>query len=461
MIATMMLSDVTKYMPGKLIGRDVEFSSVTTDSREILGGDLFVALVGERFDGNQFVEEVARKNAAAAIVSAQQNTDLPQLLVADTAVALGWLGHINRKRSNAKVMAITGSQGKTTVKEITGTILQQHQDVLVTRGNLNNTIGAPLMLLKLSESHQAAVIELGANAPGEIAWTAMLCDPHIVLINNATETHLEGFGSLNGVVRAKGEIIDAAASTHTVVLNADDPSVKIWQSRAGERRCVTFSMKTARDRTVAADYYVESLELSPGGSTFELQSPVGKISCFLPLPGAHNVANALAASALCIEAGTDLRIVSQGLAKVAAVPGRLRPCAGICGSQLLDDTYNASPSSFKAAIDVLLAISETSGMQSVVIAGDMAEMGDNTVQAHEEVGRYARDKGVAALWTVGKYSQLTAAAYGSAARHFADKAALLEFAEKVIDRNYVILIKGSRSAGMDTITKQLSSEEKI
>jgi UDP-N-acetylmuramoyl-tripeptide--D-alanyl-D-alanine ligase len=418
-------------------------------------GDLFVALSGENFDGNRFVAQVAGKQAVAAIVSKAQDVAIPQLIVDDTTEALGWLGHINRKHSRANIIAITGSQGKTSVKEIAGSILSQQFHVLVTRGNLNNNIGAPLMLLELEEQHQQAVIELGANAGGEIAWTAKITDPHIVLINNAAETHLEGFGSLAGVVKAKGEIIDSAPSTHTVVLNADDPNTPLWRERAGRRRCVTFGLNAK------ADYQAVNLTLTANGTRFDIESARGRIACFLPLPGRHNVANALAAAALCLEAGAAPVSVCDGLARVVAVPGRLCPVAGINNSRLLDDSYNASPSSFKAAMDVLAAINAGSKIHRVLVMGDMAELGSLTVKAHRDVGLYARDSGFDELWSTGACSELASQAFGEGGRHFDDKDELINFAVGKMSGNHVVLVKGSRSAGMDYVVQALRSREDV
>lgn len=455
MIGSMNLSAPTEYMPANLMGADVAFSRVSTDSRKLQAGDLFIALSGENFDGNRFVAQVAGKQAVAAIVSEAQDTSIPQLVVEDTAVALGWLGHINRQRSRANIVAITGSQGKTSVKEITGSILSQQFNVLVTRGNLNNNIGAPMMLLELEEQHQQAVIELGANAAGEIAWTAKLTDPHIVLINNAAETHLEGFGSLAGVVQAKGEIIDSAPSTHTVVLNADDPNIAQWRERAGRRRCVTFGLDAA------ADYQAVNLVLTANGTRFDIEFARGRIACFLPLPGRHNVANALAAAALCLEAGASTASVCDGLARVSAVPGRLCPVSGVNDSRLLDDSYNASPSSFRAAIDVLAAIRGGSNIRRVLIMGDMAELGGLTVQAHRDVGSYARDCGLDEFWSTGACSELASQAFGEGGRHFEDRDALIGYARQQLNNESVVLVKGSRSAGMDYVVQQLRNTENV
>jgi UDP-N-acetylmuramoyl-tripeptide--D-alanyl-D-alanine ligase len=455
MMAPLTLSQLFPCLPAKLSGADVSFHSVSTDTRQVKPGDLFIALSGERFDGNRFVKEAQDKGACAAIVSAWQDVAIPQLLVRDTVQALGWIGHLNRSQSQAQVVAITGSQGKTTVKELTGAILSRRYRTLVTRGNLNNSIGAPQMLLELDASHERAVIELGANAQGEIAWGTRITNPEIVLLNNAAETHVEGFGGLQGVVKGKGEIIDSAPATHTVILNADDDHVGIWLQRAVNRRVVLFSGTGSAD----ADYRATSVELLTDGSRFELVALKGSIVCFLPLAGCHNVSNAVAAAALAIEAGASLVDVRDALAAVKAVDGRLKPMAGMAGSRLIDDTYNASPASFKAAIDVLCQISQSQSLRSVLIAGDMAELGDIADRAHLDLGKYAREMGVDQLWCTGKLSARTAEGFGEGAWHFDSKDALARHAVNTLDAGMVVLVKGSRSAGMEDIVNKIRSGE--
>lgn len=455
MIGTYSLSTLFSCMPAKLIGDDVEFGGVSSDTRTVAPGDLFIAISGERFDGNNFVPLAAQKKAVAAIVSKQQETTIPQLLVADPVQALGWLGHKNRRRSAAVVVAITGSQGKTTVKELAGAILSQRFRTLVTRGNLNNSIGAPRMLLEIDEEHQRVVIELGANAQGEIAWGTRIADPHIVLLNNAAETHVEGFGGLQGVVKGKGEIIDSAESTHTVILNADDSHIDVWLERAATRRCIQFS-GTGK---AAADYRATDVRMSVDGCRFQLITPQGSAACFLPLAGAHNVSNAVAAAALSVEAGASLSDVTAALASVKAVDGRLKQMQGMAGSRLLDDTYNASPSSFRAAIEVLCQIAHSQSLKSVLIAGDMGELGDIAESAHRELGEYAKARGVDQLWTVGQLTKACSAAFGDAARHFSSKQELTEFARNTLSAHYVVLVKGSRSAGMEEIVSKIKSGE--
>lgn len=455
MIGAFSLSELFRCMPAKLHGDDVHFSRVSTDTRTLAPGDLFVAISGEQFDGNAFVADAAGKQAVAAIVSKQQLASIPQLLVSDPVQALGWLGYQNRARSSAQIVAITGSQGKTTVKEFAGAILAQQYRTLVTRGNLNNSIGAPHMLLEIESGHERVVIELGANAQGEIAWGTRITDPHIVLLNNAAETHVEGFGGLEGVVKGKGEIIDSAESTHTVILNADDSHVDIWLKRAGERRCVQFS----GSGNIVADYRAEKIQLSPEECRFELSTPIGSVLCSLPLPGAHNVSNAVAAAALSMEAGASLADVKNALATVQTVRGRLKPLRGLAGSRLIDDSYNASPSSFRAAIDVLCQIAQSQTLKSVLIVGDMAELGNIAESAHRNIGCYAKECGVDQMWTVGRLSEQSAKAFGANARHFESKNELTVYARKVLSPDLVVLVKGSRSAGMEDVVSKIKSGE--
>lgn len=454
MIGSLCLSDLLTVMTAELVGDDVCFTQISTDSRTIAPGALFIALAGHNFDGHRFVGQAVAAGASAIIVAEKQDVSVPQLIVDDTELALGWLGHLNRSKSSALIAAVTGSQGKTSVKEMAGAILKEQFRVLVTQGNLNNTIGAPLMLLRLSAEHERAVIELGANHAGEIAHTVAMTNPQIVLLNNAAETHLEGFGSLQGVVQAKGEIIDSAPATHTVILNADDSACDIWIKRAAERTVRLFSVH--KD---TVDYFADQVTAATDGMNFCLHSPVGKIDCFVGLPGRHNVANAVAASAIAIEAGADLDSVKNALAAVKPVAGRLYPRQGVNGASLLDDSYNASPSSFRAAIDVLADITGDSSKSSIVIMGDMAELADQAVVAHREVGRYARENGVAALWSVGEFSRHASDAFGKAAKHFASIEELCSHAQQVMSNTDLVLIKGSRSAGMDVVADCLADGE--
>ncbi len=453
MIGSMQLQPLLPLLGAELKGPDVMFSGVSTDSRKLVSGDLYVALRGERFDGHEFVADASRDGATAALVEYFVDCEISQLRVADSRKALGQIAILNRQRSPARRFALTGSQGKTTVKEICARIMGLHNRVLVTRGNLNNDIGVPLMLLELDRDHSLAVFELGANAAGEIAWTVELVAPEIVLINNAAETHLEGFGSLEGVVQAKGEIIDGVIGDGVVVLNADDPAVDIWTHRAGNRRVVTFSTKAG----ARSEYSVRVLSRNALGSRIELLTPEGECLVDLPLPGTHNIANALAATALCMEAGISLDDVCEGIQRMEAVPGRLAQREGLGGSVLLDDSYNASPSSFRAAIEVLVSLARERDAIPVLVAGDMAELGDRSAELHRQLGRDAENGGVAQLWACGRHAEDVVAGLDIEALAFPDRQALIHHARAQLSAKTVLLVKGSRSAGMQDVVTALSN----
>lgn len=451
----MTLSSVSEALQGTLIGPDVQFSSVCTDTRALCPNDLFVALVGDNFNGNRFVQQAAANGACAAIVSEDSDSDISQLKVEDTTKALGNLAKLNRQHSNARVAAITGSQGKTGVKEMLGSIMNCAASVLVTKGNLNNHIGVPLTLLRLTEEHVYAVIELGASGAGEISYTVKMVEPHVAVITNAAETHVEGFGSLQGVVEAKGEIIDGVADDGVIVLNASDSNFSQWRARAGAKKVVTFAVQL-NESTVTSDYLARDITINDGASSrFMLCTPAGDTAVKLNLLGTHNVANAVAASAAAIELGATLAQVKQGLEMVSPVSGRLAKVAGWSGSILIDDSYNASPSSFHAAINVL---AQQNGRR-ILVMGDMGELGDKAEIEHQRVGELAVRCGLESIWTVGSKSQLAAAAFGDGAQHFETQEALVEYARKELKQGVVALIKGSRSSAMDIVVKQLSSGE--
>lgn len=456
MIGVMQLSALSDPLQGVLQGGDCEFGSVCTDSRSLRQGELYLALRGERFDGNDYTGAAAEKGACGAIVSRFSDARIPQLMVGDTLVALGQVAKINRQRSSAHVIALTGSQGKTTVKEMLGCILRQLKPTLVTRGNLNNRIGVPLTLLDLNEEHRYAVIELGANGAGEIADTVDMTEPHVVLINNATATHLEGFGSVEGVILAKGEIIDGCADDGVVVLNADDPAFERWRERAGNRRVVGFSLQ-AESR--AACYTCAEVTLHETSSVFTLRAPAGDIKVTLPVPGKHNIANALASAAAALESGISLQSVASGLRQMSSVPGRMDISIAGNGLLLIDDSYNASPSSFRAAVDVLMALGRSRNARTLLVAGDMAELGETSPLLHSQCGEYARESGVDALWCTGTLCRLMADAFGTGAEHFPDRDALMLRLEEAAAPDMVVLVKGSRSAGMEKIVDRLRNRE--
>ncbi len=449
MIGSMSLANLAQQLNGQLTGGDVSFNNLSTDTRNIHPGDAYLALVGERFDGNDFVADACERGAAAAIISTPQNADLPLLQVADTHQALAQIALGNRLRSEARVIALTGSQGKTTVKEMLAAILAKAGPTLYTSANLNNTIGVPLTLLRLDKSHRYAVIEMGANSQGEIAFSVKAARPDMALITNASDAHVEGFGSLQGIVEAKGEILDGLQGEGKALLNADDPNVGQWIKRAGAHHVVLFSYD---NKSGQAAYYARKVSIGEQGRVaFELQSPLGAQAVSLRLLGKHNVFNAVAAAAAAIETGASLQQVADGLADCEAVPGRLMPLTGINGSTIVDDSYNASPASFFAAIDVLMTFKG----KKILVAGDMKELGSNSAEAHFAVGNYAREAAVDELWAVGEASQQTVAGFGAAGRLFPGQEELIKAGEAVADENTVFLIKGSRGSRMDVLVEAL------
>jgi len=443
------LRSVADRLGGELHGKDLEFRALSIDSRTVRPGDLFLAIEGDRFDGNDFLGEAIARGACAAIVSRLSEIGIPQVLIGDTTSALGQIAMMNRLAARARLIAITGSQGKTTVKEMTGSILEKVGPTHVTRGNLNNSIGVPLTLLEICAEHEFGVIEMGASSAGEIAYSTGLVKPDVALITNAASAHIEGFGSLEGVAQAKGEIIDGLSDDGVMVLNGDDQFYKTWKARAASRKVVGFSTQDAR-----ADYFADKVQRSPDGSlSFRLTANGISETLTLGLLGKHNIRNALAAAALAIESGAGLEHVRTGLQKIEPVKGRLSPVDNVLGGTVIDDSYNASPESFRAAIDVL---SEFEGHR-ILLAGDMAELGATTAEAHSELGAYARKSGIEELWTVGEFVRLSAKEFGSGARHFNDKDSAINCCLEKLRSGVTLLVKGSRSAGLDEIITAIAS----
>jgi len=450
----MSLSQIAEQLDGELIGRDVVFSNISTDTRALTKDDLFMALIGENFDGNNFIAEAKSQGAAAAIVSRASEIDLPQLKVSDPHVALGALANLNRKKSAAKVIALTGSQGKTTVKEMLGAILNKRADTLITNANLNNTIGVPLTLLQIEGNHQFAVIEMGADKAGEITFSVSAAEPDIVLITNASVSHIEGFGSLAGIVSAKGEIIEGVdEATGLVLLNADEAHLDVWLELAQGRRTVLFSQENKNGNS---DYFASQISASSYGEmSFTLNSPVGTCEISMQFLGAHNVLNAIAASAAALEAGASLTNVAAGLANLKPICGRLSTESTKNNCLLINDTYNASPNSFKAAINVLVSLSG----HKILVVGDMKELGEETDASHKWVGEYAKRAGVNELFAVGEKSLLTANTFGSKGKHFSSRQDLVKACKSLANAETIFLIKGSRGARMEYVVNELISAE--
>lgn len=443
------LSQLADVLDGERSGADVTLRQVTTDTRQLAAGQdaLFVALKGERFDAHDFAAEAVAHGAAALLVDRPLPVAAPQLVVADTRRALGQLGGWVRQQVPARVVALTGSSGKTTVKEMTAAILRQCGNVLATQGNLNNDIGVPLTLLRLTPQHDFAVIELGANHQGEIAWTTALTRPQAALVNNLCAAHLEGFGSLEGVAAAKGEIFDGLPPTGIAIVNADSQALDRWAPRLAGRTVWRFSAGAT-----PAEFTASAVRHAVDQSQFTLHTPLGACSVTLPLPGRHNVANALAAAALALAAGADLAAVQAGLASLQPVAGRLYPITLSEGKLILDDSYNANEGSMLAAVQTL---SQMPGYR-VLVAGDMAELGSAAPDCHRRVGEAAREYGIDSVLSVGTLSAAISQASG-VGEHFSDKTALVARLRALLAEHAVItvLIKGSRSTAMEQVTRAL------
>lgn len=430
---------------------DLSINEVTTDTRKVIEGSLFIALEGERFDAHDFAEQAITNGAAALLVNRRLPFNIPQLIVKDTRLALGQLSHWVRMQVSAQVVSLTGSSGKTSVKEMTAAILRQCGEVLYTAGNLNNDIGVPLTLLRLTPKHQFAVIELGANHIGEIAYTVNLVKPEAALVNNLAAAHLEGFGSLQGVAQAKGEIFDALPDDGIAIINLESNDWEHWQTKLKNKKVWRFSVQYRPD----SDFYATDIRLTQTDTEFTLHSPLGESKIILPLLGLHNIANAMAASALAVSVGASLNAVADGLALSQPVRGRLFPIKLNDNQLLLDDTYNANVGSMSAAVEVLATMSG----YRVMVVGDMGELGDDARSCHQQVGEVAKSVGIDSVLSVGNLSQFISLASGCG-QHFENKAALVEHILELLKQynNITLLIKGSRSAAMEQVIQGIQEK---
>ena len=450
----MSLAQIALVTDGQLLNcsdPSLTICNVSTDTRTVTNGALFLALLGERFDAHQFVAQAITNGAVVAVVS-RPLTDvaIPQILVADTRVALGQISAWVRKQLDLQIVAITGSCGKTTLKEMCAAILQQVAPVLATQGNLNNEIGVPQTLLRLTPAERYAVVELGANHPGEIAWTTSLVKPDVAVINNVAAAHLAGFGSLRGVAVAKTEIFGGLSASGTAVINADSEFYDWWREILSVRT-VSFGLQNSK-----ADFRAENVKQDEQGiASFTLCTPDGQIDIQLPIPGLHNVSNALAAAAVTTSLGLSLVQVKSGLANMQPVKGRF--CVQKLSDDLtvIDDTYNASVQSVMAAIDTL---SVMPGYR-VFAFGDMGEMGADAVSLHRQIGEHARLRKLDAVLTVGDLSRHTADA--ASGQHFTDKESLSQALKTLMQqqRPMTILAKGARSARMEEVVAFVKSCE--
>ena len=458
----MQLSEARVVLHAQQIGaEDVRFNNVSTDTRSIKPGDLFVALKGEYFDGAKFVTDALKAGAVAAVVNAGSKEQLSQILnpescilyVEDTRVALGKLAAYWRKKFDIPLVAITGSNGKTTVKEMLASILSTHvgsdEAVLATLGNLNNDIGMPLTLLKLNESHRYAVIEMGMNHFGEIDYLTHIAHPDVALVNNAAGAHLQGLGSLEGVALAKGEIFAGLRGNGTAVINADDAHAALWKKLANKHRVFEFSLERAA--AVKGAWTAQGY-----GGTLRVKTPAGETKVALQVPGEHNARNALAAMTAALVLHIPMTSIVKGLEGFSGVAGRLQRKQALHGATLIDDTYNANPASVRAALEVL---AQASGKR-ICVLGDMGELGVEAAAFHREIGIAARELGIESMFALGEMSAGAVHEFGAGAQHFADIESLQTKLEKELDMQTTVLVKGSRFMKMERVVSHCVRTEK-
>lgn len=446
------LSKIAEALEGRLLGADLSITGVSTDSRKDCSGLLFVALKGERFDAHDYLTTAVQQGAAALLVAREDGlpAGVPAILVDDTRLALGRMAAAWRQRFDIPLVAVTGSNGKTTTKEMIAAIFRvaYGEEVLATQGNFNNDIGLPLTLLGLKPEHRAAVVEMGMNSPGEIAYLTRIARPTVAVVTNAQRAHLEGMGCLDGVAREKASIYEGLGKDGVAVINCDDAYADLWRNLNAGRPVLGFSLDQVADVTGRVHLHGLdtrlTLETSGGSREIELQAS-----------GRHNARNALAAAAVALAAGLDLDTVATGLASFAGVKGRLQRRNGPHGAVLLDDTYNANPDSVRAGIDVLAS---TVGRQ-ILVLGDMGEIGEASAQYHDEIGGYAKSQGVDRLYALGEASQQAVRNFGEGARHFKTPEALVQALLPELDCGTTVLVKGSRFMKMERVVEALLDKD--
>ena len=449
----MQLAEIARACSGEYRGENVEISGISIDSRTLKSGECYIAIVGERFDGHDFVDAAVAAGASAVMVSRSVDADVPQLIVSDCRQALADLAAFWREQLNLNVVGITGSNGKTTVKEMTASILQQAGNTLYTQGNLNNDLGVPLTLLRLEAEHRYAVIEMGANHAGEIAFTSHLVKPDVAIITNVGPAHLEGFGSLEGVARAKGELIESLSATGVAVLNRDDAFYSYWCDLAGSRPVLSFGLSDEAD--VRARRIRQKVEQGRFVTEFLLQTEAFETPVTLALAGLHNINNALAAAAAAIALGLGCEQIQSGLAAMQPVKGRLTPKFNFAGGLVFDDSYNANPASVKAALQVLL---ETDGEPWVVL-GALGEMGIDSQMIHRQLGQMMKQMGIKKLLATGADAEYAVEAFGIGASFFQSQQSMIENLKRQITGRESVLIKGSRAQQMEKVVAALMNNE--
>ncbi|MDQ2995318.1 MAG: UDP-N-acetylmuramoyl-tripeptide--D-alanyl-D-alanine ligase [Pseudomonadota bacterium] len=440
------LREITSVLNATLFGDDIEFQGVSTDSRQTQNQQLFFALSGPNFDGHDFVANAAAMGAVAAVVTHRVDVDIPQLVVADTTIALGQLAAKHRQQFNMPIVAITGSCGKTTTTAMLASIFRQCGKTLSPLGSFNNHIGLPLTLLQLDESYQYVVLELGANHLNEIDYLVKIAQPDVAAVTMIAAVHLAGFGSIENIALAKGEIFNALSSDSVAVTNADDPYSKMWDKKLAGHRVVSFGS------SAKSDVSARNIVTKPDGLVqFQLMTSQNELTIDLPLLGEHNVQNALAAAACAYAIGVSAAVIKQGLEQMVAVEKRLVRHRLANGTVLIDDSYNANPLAVKAAMVVL----QGEGQHTTLVLGDMGELGENAEQFHIEIGLWARQTGIDQLFTYGTLTAHAAQAFGEKGQHFTDKEALVKALAPTLTVESAVLVKGSKSMKMWHIVEAL------
>jgi UDP-N-acetylmuramoyl-tripeptide--D-alanyl-D-alanine ligase len=451
----MRLSEAANMLGAALTGADTDVRRVSTDSRTLQPGDLFIALRGQKFDGGAFAAQALQQGAAGVVLDATQAPGVaPAIRVEDTRLALGKLAAAWRSRFAIPVIAITGSNGKTTVKEMTAEILRVESGldntVLATEGNLNNDIGLPLMLLRMHPAHRYAVLEIGMNHFGEIDYLTRIVRPDVALINNAQAAHVGMLGSVEGVARAKGEIFNGLADTGIAIINADDPYAGLWRGMNPGRTVLSFGL--SEDATIRGEYHASGY-----GAALSITTPKGVLELEIKVPGEHNVCNALAATAAALAVGARSESIIAGLSGFTGVKGRLMRLPALHGSTFIDDTYNANPDSVRAALTVLA----TRPGKKILVLGDMGELGEEASSLHAQIGLAARSAGVEKLFALGEQSKKTAVAFGAGAMHFERIQELLADLENELTPDTTVLVKGSRFMQMERVVQSFIDSTQV
>lgn len=461
----LLLSRIAQAVNGRLVGADLTVDAWVTDTRRLdadaSAASLFVALKGANFDGNDYVVQAASRGACAALVSRQADVSIPQIVVADTERALASLAASVQRTRATKVLAVTGSNGKTSVKALTFAILEaavaaqgMPGRAYTTPGNRNNEIGLPLAVLDAPEDALYAIYEMGAGKPGDIAYLTEIVRPDVALVNNIAPAHIERMGSLLGIADTKAAVYDALPADGVAAINADDAFAPYFAERAHGHRLIRFALDANADVTA------RDIALDAEGSRFVLVAPQGEAEIVLAMPGRHNVLNALAAASMALGAGIELSVIATGLNAAQPVAGRLNTHRLVGGAMLIDDSYNANPGSLKAAIDTLAS----SVGERWLVLGDMRELGEDAASLHADVGRRAKSSGIARLYTLGEFSAAAAEAFGDGGRSFEGHDALEDALRADIAANPApetlrVLVKGSRGSAMDRIVNAMLMNE--